>query len=452
MREFDSRLHIALEFLKHGYAALLGRKAGVHAQMFTDGRRPFYFAKGMRLRNAGHYQRIHAHGGALISMDEENYIRLEPSQSEILFAARNEEAALAHADLILVWSELQAAGVRAQAPSLPADRVAVVGNARFDLRKERYNSVFERLPKSRSFRPGYVLINTSFGAGNSLLGREKSLEKARIRMGGAHREDFFEIGFAYQRLLVKYFIDAIMRAAKVYPDRDFIFRPHPIERIDTYTEAFDGIPNIHVIHEGFVHQWIVDARAIIHHGCTTGLEALFNRKPSISYCPILDLSIANDAMILMSEIIRSEDDLVTRLGVLFNEEPAAAVSLSPEQRETIHKIVANLDFNGTAAIVEAVRVRAATWVAVAPAVAPSPPSGRFRRMLSAGRRALSGGAGVAPQEEAYAAYRHGKLDAITQEEVETLIQLLREVDEEIPPCVCRSVGRDTFMLERASTS
>lgn len=452
LREFDSRLHIGLELLKQGYAVLLGRKEAVHAHMFQAPGRPIYFAKSMRVRSGAFYQRIHARGGIVINLDEENYVRLDTAAENVVLSARNEEEALVQADLILLWSELQAESVRREAPGLDPEKLVVVGNARFDLRKPRYRNLYRQLPLSVPPPRGHVLICTSFGTGNSILGREAGLAKSIRRLGREH-EGFLELRFSYQRLLVDYFIRALRRAAKQFPRQRFVIRPHPVERLETYSEAFTDLTNVQVTREGLAHQWIVDARVMIHHGCTTGLEALFCRKRTLAYCPILDLGHANDGMIHISEKITSEDDLMMALAALDAVDVPGDITLDGELMSVVRQLAANIDFSCAAAIGEELARRREGWFQTRPADAGGAPvptrAASIKPLLQRAGRLLSRRKEPAGEDaRRWADYRQSKLESITAEEVETMIALMRDVDTEIPAVRCRPAGPDAFWLER----
>ena len=76
-------------------------------------------------------------------------------------------------------------------------------------------------------------------------------------------------------------------AAKM-PEVNVIVRPHPSEECTTWRRELNGFSNIHVCREGNVINWILGSRAVIHSGCTTGIEAFVAEVPVLRYHPLYD--------------------------------------------------------------------------------------------------------------------------------------------------------------------
>jgi hypothetical protein len=93
----------------------------------------------------------------------------------------------------------------------------------------------------------------------------------------AHKQAIFE---AFQRLLPE--------LTRVFPHLNIVVRPHPTEGHEIYRNLADGQPRIHVTNEGNVVPWLLAARALIHNGCTTGVEAYIMRVPAISYRAVVN--------------------------------------------------------------------------------------------------------------------------------------------------------------------
>ncbi len=62
-----------------------------------------------------------------------------------------------------------------------------------------------------------------------------------------------------------------------------VIRPHPTERHDVYNELAARYERVHVTNQGNVVPWILASKAVIHNGCTTGIEAFLMNVPAISY-------------------------------------------------------------------------------------------------------------------------------------------------------------------------
>ena len=70
---------------------------------------------------------------------------------------------------------------------------------------------------------------------------------------------------------------------RVLPDHNIIVRPHPTENQQVYKEIAKNCKNVKVINEGNVVPWLMAAKALIHNGCTTSVEAYMMGVPAISY-------------------------------------------------------------------------------------------------------------------------------------------------------------------------
>ncbi len=60
-------------------------------------------------------------------------------------------------------------------------------------------------------------------------------------------------------------------------------RPHPTESHAIYHEIAARCERVRVTNEGNVIPWLSASKAVIHNGCTTGVEAFVMNIPAISY-------------------------------------------------------------------------------------------------------------------------------------------------------------------------
>jgi hypothetical protein len=71
-----------------------------------------------------------------------------------------------------------------------------------------------------------------------------------------------------------------------FPQVTVVVRPHPTESHEAYRRIAEGCRRVKVTNQGNVVPWLLSARALIHNGCTTGVEAFVMGVPAISYRPI----------------------------------------------------------------------------------------------------------------------------------------------------------------------
>ena len=67
-----------------------------------------------------------------------------------------------------------------------------------------------------------------------------------------------------------------------------VVRPHPAENQEPWHAIAAQCNNLHVTNEGNVIPWLIAAKALVHNGCTTAVEAAVLGTPAISYRPVID--------------------------------------------------------------------------------------------------------------------------------------------------------------------
>jgi surface carbohydrate biosynthesis protein len=75
-------------------------------------------------------------------------------------------------------------------------------------------------------------------------------------------------------------VDATRYLATRFPRTTVVVRPHPFEDPRPYEPLFRQHGNVQVIQEGTVFEWISKAAVVVHHNCSTAVEAfLMGREP-----------------------------------------------------------------------------------------------------------------------------------------------------------------------------
>jgi hypothetical protein len=87
----------------------------------------------------------------------------------------------------------------------------------------------------------------------------------------------------HKQAVFKDFQQLIPKLDKAFPELNIVIRPHPTERHDAYNEIAARCSRVHVTNQGNVVPWILATRAVLHNGCTTGIEAFVMGVPAISY-------------------------------------------------------------------------------------------------------------------------------------------------------------------------
>jgi hypothetical protein len=161
-----------------------------------------------------------------------------------------------------------------------------------------YNDEMDQLKKRHG---DFILINTNFNHVNAFFPAQnlfRPLEKtdSEPRFGkaavGMSRE--YAAGLRdHKQAIFDAFKDLIPRLCQAFPDHRLVVRPHPTENQDIYRQIAEDCKRVVVTNEGNVVPWLMATKAVIHNGCTTGIEAFVMGVPAISYRPRINETYDN---------------------------------------------------------------------------------------------------------------------------------------------------------------
>lgn len=227
---------------------------------------------------------VDRNGSTVLFLDEEGGIYRAPSAVyEEMLVRRHPLQLFSKRDQFLLWGTHQKEILDRVFPE-PAARSVVTGHPRFDLAKPRYHSLLPANPAAEALKP-FLLFNTSFSMTNNLRGLDEILRLEAIQW-----EDFGEM----QAYLVEHwtweaankglFVRVLQQLARRRPELNVVVRPHPVEDEGLYRALLGSHPNVHIIKDNrqTALEWIVHARAVVHAGCTTGLESALADRPVIA--------------------------------------------------------------------------------------------------------------------------------------------------------------------------
>ena len=116
----------------------------------------------------------------------------------------------------------------------------------------------------------------SFGFGNNILGDNFVVKNYGDRISNIEKL------ISYDKVQINHFTKLIEQLSQE-SYLNIVIRPHPEESLDFYKEKFQSHNNIKVLHEGPVIPWILASNYMVHHSCTTAVEACMLDKIPISY-------------------------------------------------------------------------------------------------------------------------------------------------------------------------
>jgi surface carbohydrate biosynthesis protein len=284
-REFDARMLITHQALSRDYSVITGPKDSIlkAAEIIKEG---VYFYKS---HGAGNFPKEKTSGFKYITLDEEGLVFVDESE----YIRNSKPHQLEHLDIVFTWGSYQQKLLINKNPGLKG-KIFPVGNTRFDLLRPEFNILYKAKRKKIQKKWGkYVVLNTRFAPGNfsrlygvTYVESRKHQYKVFIGRNPSKEEvEFIEREAKYYKELFDEYVKMLKVISAEFPELNFILRPHPSEDIINWKKALRSLENVFVIFEGTAIDWIKGALAIIHTGCTTGIEAWALKKPVISYNP-----------------------------------------------------------------------------------------------------------------------------------------------------------------------
>jgi surface carbohydrate biosynthesis protein len=290
VRELDPKLLLACIAAQRGFAVIIGSHREIDLRIASLPR-GLYLNKSMTDRNLKMFRIMHNLGHEIVTWDEEALVHLP---AETYYSRRLSPTAIRYNSHLFAWGEDNAELWR-RYPELPPDMpIHITGNPRSDMLRTNLRRFYESEAKNFSRKYGrFILVNTNFNhvnafypAQNLFLPAKKAGEtprfgKAAVGMSRRYAEGLRD----HKQAILDAFKQMIPMLDRVYPDHTVIVRPHPTENPKVYHELAADCERVTVTNEGNVVPWLMATDAVIHNGCTTGVEAYVMGVPAISYRP-----------------------------------------------------------------------------------------------------------------------------------------------------------------------
>ena len=295
-RELDFRLFLASYCAREDVRVFIGQTNAIYrlAKNIENG---IYVGKNVFINlfpGGAHqlhrYQTLKKQGFTLVHLDEEGGVmKGDHERWKKWLRLRLDPTALGADDFLCVWGDWQRDFYLSQQPKC-AQNTFVTGHPRFDLYKPHLRAFYADDAQKLQQRYGdFVLVNTNFAWANNRSGVTRPFsQKWNLDNSDAQKRlDHVAEWSNNSRILVS-FVELVSQLSASRPDLQFVLRPHPSENIGFYNAVFGGVTNVQVVHEGSVGSWLLACRALIHDGCTTGLEAHIADCPVITYKAVED--------------------------------------------------------------------------------------------------------------------------------------------------------------------
>lgn len=288
VRELDPKLLLACVAARRGFSSVIGSRREMEMRIDSFPR-SIYLSKSMTVRSLLFFWVAAKYGHDIITWDEEALVHLPAGT---YFSRRLHPKAIRYISHLFAWGEENAELWRTY-PHMPDGiPIHVTGNPRSDLLRPELHAYYaSEVEAIRREYGDFILVNTNFNHVNA-FGADMNLFKPVKRAGQTPKFGRAARGMSrayaeglrdHKRAVFDDFQRLIPRLEENFPDYTIIVRPHPTESHEVYRQIAARCRRIKVTNEGNVVPWLLSARALIHNGCTTGVEAFEMRVPALSY-------------------------------------------------------------------------------------------------------------------------------------------------------------------------
>nr|WP_321514092.1 surface carbohydrate biosynthesis protein [uncultured Pseudodesulfovibrio sp.] len=435
IRELDGVLYQALHLADKGLPSLVGDRM-VNEIVRSTNAPLIYFDSDQHEPTNRH---ILNNGGIVLNLNSEG----QGFVDDPLEMQRNFAQVIDSSTAVCLWGEKQAEILKGLIPESRHGDIIVTGHPSFDLISPPFTPYFADQSILREHGDDYILINTSFGMFNHEMGFDyyiKMLSKMSEWKvyGSPEHIQVLKRRCAFQEKTALSMIDLAKELTKSYPDRHIIIRPHPAENAMYYDEKTSEDPGIFVIKEGTAREWISSAATIIHHDCTTGMEATLMGKMVLQYAPYKDIENSAALMTTIGHRTTTADEVLQYI---------EKGSLPKESQRTLLLRLApyleNINKNAAKTIAQL----AADYATEHDKWTPKPMSfwenmKCWRKYISKLLRAKQPG-----RNGRKVRYALNKFSRLKKENVEKKLFALREIEPTLPEVSVTQLCLNTFLIE-----
>ena len=288
VREFDPKLLLACIAARRGFHTVIGSRREMEFRIASFPR-SLYLSKSMTIRSALLFKAAHKVGHNIVAWDEEALVHLPP---DTYFSDRLSPKSIRYVSHLFAWGQ-DNVDLWRQYPGLPnGTPIHITGNPRVDMLRPEMRPFFaEEVEKIRNSYGDFILVNTNFNHVNAYFPElnlfqpvKKPGETPKFGRGARGMSREFAEGLRdHKQAIFQNFQQLIPLLEQRFPDYTIVVRPHPTENHEAYSKIAAGCSRVRVTNEGNVVPWLLATGAVIHNGCTTGLEAYVMEVPAISY-------------------------------------------------------------------------------------------------------------------------------------------------------------------------
>lgn len=328
-RERDSRILISLKLLKLNpeWKIILGRTemVGSYWRNKNDNKKFIFLSKGPNFSKS-YFQKLISKNGYYFLLDEEGAIFSKFVEKNWTRGGKNNDL-VKYISKILFWGNITKENYfQNHKDFINEEKIEICGNPRFDLSKKNYRNYFRFLSNKNNLT-NFIMIDTAFAVYNNIVSLDAQKEHwtkvikytGRGDIAANKWYDLTKKTYDFQSKLLPKFIEGIKYIARNLPDYDFLLRPHPSEDVNTYKRNLKEIKNIKISNHDSAVSKFINAKMIIHNGCSTAVEACLGDIPSICFLPENSVDQIQELPRKISYIAENKEDLLKKTLNIFSE-------------------------------------------------------------------------------------------------------------------------------------
>lgn len=272
-RDLEGAALVAREIVKRGGEACL---IPMYEQAYDipSFRPNVVIANYVRANNKSLLARYRSMGAAVVILDTEGNGGEDPhSYADSVLVEQPE----LYVDAYCLWGQDQYEAFLYR-KVLKHSALVITGSPRYDLFSSKWQQY--RSPHSPALK-NYVLINTNFPIVNPRFDKDTdSVVRSWTRAGISKK---FALDYAKDAIqLHQKYIEVVKEIIVKYPHCQFVLRPHPFEKIESY-QYLQDFSNCSVIQSGTSLDWVRSCSVLLHLNCATSIEAVMLKRDVISF-------------------------------------------------------------------------------------------------------------------------------------------------------------------------
>ena len=308
-RELDSKLLLITHLLSNSnsnWEVFIGSGKKLGKYYSTHSKIPFiYFEKGIEY-NTTKLKNIIYNNGRTVILDEEGGVYTKSHKNFPRGGFNN--PSIDFIEKIFFWGEDSINIWKKNHKNLKSRQICLTGNPRFDLSKKKFNKYFLNTD-DETYKDKFILVSSAFGSSNGMVKSGKKMNNYWKSISFGKEYMLHDEISNYQSKLFPLYIEGITSLIKENPNEMFLIRPHPAEKLDTYSKIFEKYKNVIITNKGPVQNYLPYSKIMIHNGCTTAIEAFAQELNPICYSPYVDDEHSQFLTFVASDVVNNISDL-----------------------------------------------------------------------------------------------------------------------------------------------